>query len=174
MRKIFILTLSLCFISFGLVNANGKDEHPPLEKGFFEIGYKTVEKALDECENHFNKNIELPYKMPPIEFTHYFGRCSKDFGINNNFEIEYLNENLSENHYQVTVRPREHRIKFKQRNIARKIKMDKGSALLLNNPNGVNILVFERDDWQYMLSVDKRVSERVPVEVLVDIANSFK
>lgn len=59
MRKKFtlIFTLSLCLISFGTVNANNQDEREPFEKLLFEIGYKPVEEAVDECENHFKKHI---------------------------------------------------------------------------------------------------------------------
>ncbi|WP_274310055.1 hypothetical protein [Solibacillus daqui] len=39
--------------------------------------------------------------------------------------------------------------------------------------SGFNVLVFERDDWQYMLSFDKRVSDKVTPETLLDIANSI-
>lgn len=39
--------------------------------------------------------------------------------------------------------------------------------------SGFNVLAFEREDWQYMLWIDKRVSNKVTPEVLVDIANSI-
>ncbi|WP_251401586.1 hypothetical protein [Ureibacillus chungkukjangi] len=38
---------------------------------------------------------------------------------------------------------------------------------------GFNHLVFERGSWQYMLSVDKGVSDKVTPEILVQIANSI-
>lgn len=38
---------------------------------------------------------------------------------------------------------------------------------------GFNVLVFEIDDWQYMISIDKRVSDKVAPEALLDIANSI-
>ncbi len=71
------------------------------------------------------------------------------------------------------MRPKKHAIKFKSRHIAKTIELSNGKAFLLKNPIA-NILVFERNNWQYMLSLDKRVSEQVPLEVLVDIANSFR
>lgn len=39
--------------------------------------------------------------------------------------------------------------------------------------SGFYVLVFVRDNWQYMLSIDKRVSDKVTVETLLDIANSI-
>lgn len=175
MRKKFslIFTLCICLISFGAVNAKGQDVREPLENGLFEIGYKTVEEAVNECENLFNEDIVLPYKIPPVQFTHYFGRCSKDIGINNAFEIEFFNENTPENHYDLTLRSKKHSITFKPRHIDKTINLDKGKAFLIKNPIA-NVLVFEKENWQYILSVDKRISGQVPLEVMVDIANSIR
>ena len=39
------------------------------------------------------------------------------------------------------------------------------------NISDFNVLVFERDNWQYMLSVSKRISDMVAPETLVQIAN---
>lgn len=70
--------LAICFLIFilntTLVNASGgtktpNDERPPLEEFYFEIGYKTVEDALKECENHFHRDLRLPTSLPPVEFT---------------------------------------------------------------------------------------------------------
>lgn len=41
------------------------------------------------------------------------------------------------------------------------------------NVSGFNILVFERDNWQYFLSIDKRLSRKVTLEMLIDIADSI-
>ena len=38
---------------------------------------------------------------------------------------------------------------------------------------GFNLLVFERDNWQYIFSVDADVSDKVTPEILVQIANSI-
>jgi hypothetical protein len=114
----------------------------------------------------------LPYKIPPVQFTHYVGRCSKDYGINNSFEILFLNESIPENHYSLTMRPKKHAIKFKSERIDKTIKLDKGIAFFVTNSISNN-LIFERGDWQYFLGIDKRITEQVPLEVLVDIANSF-
>ena len=73
----------------------------------------------------------------------------------------------------LTLRPKKHAITFKPRHIDKTIKLDKGKAFLIKNPIA-NVLVFEKENWQYILSIDKRVSEQVPLEVLVDIANSFR
>ncbi len=38
---------------------------------------------------------------------------------------------------------------------------------------GFCALVSERDNWKYILGIDKRVSDKVTPEVLVEIANSI-
>jgi hypothetical protein len=35
------------------------------------------------------------------------------------------------------------------------------------------MIVFEKDNWQYMLSIDKRVSKQVSIQSLIEIANSI-
>lgn len=174
MKKNFSLVFSLilCLINFGVVHAEEHGERESLEDGLYEIGYKTVKEAVNECEILFNEDIELPYKIPPVQFTHYLGRCNKNIGINNDFEIGFFNENTPENNYTLSMRPKKHALTFKSRHINKTIKLDKGKAFFLNNRIG-NVLVFEKGNWQYIISTDKRVSEQVPLEVLVDIANSF-
>jgi hypothetical protein len=39
--------------------------------------------------------------------------------------------------------------------------------------SGFNVLVFKRDNWQYMLSIDQRVSDKLTPDTLVLIANSI-
>ncbi|MGG0664988.1 hypothetical protein ABE042_12855 [Viridibacillus arvi] len=38
---------------------------------------------------------------------------------------------------------------------------------------GSNLLVFERDNLQYRFSIDKKISEKITSEILVQIANSI-
>ena len=65
-----------------------------LENFLLDIGYKEVNKALQESENYFNRDIALPTQLPPVTFTHNFGRFTHSFGKENDqFEITYINEN---------------------------------------------------------------------------------
>ena len=54
-------------------------------------------------------------------------------------------------------------------------KLKNGSeAAYIENPRiGFHLLVFERDDWQYVFSIDRDVADEVTAEVLIDIANSI-
>lgn len=99
--------LSLYAIPFNSVNANQKNSS--LEELLLRIGYKSVGKALDECKSQFGKELILPYKIPPLAFTHQMGRCNKD-----SFEVEFMNAELSHIHYMLNVRPYEKGLPFRE------------------------------------------------------------
>ncbi|MBB6447678.1 hypothetical protein [Bacillus benzoevorans] len=49
-----------CWINNGTVYAN-LDDMSSLEEMYTQIGYKTVEEAVIEFENHFKKDVKLPF-----------------------------------------------------------------------------------------------------------------
>jgi hypothetical protein len=151
------------------------DAPPPIDESLFDIGYEPVQNALETCKKHFGQNINVPYKLPPLAFTHYFGRCNKTFGINNDFEVLYIHEKLSRNHYSIRVRPAEHRIHFKKDLFTATYKLSNGSLAFYSTKlaQSSNVLVFEKENWQYILSIDKKSSETVTPEMFVEIANSL-
>ncbi|MBT2695709.1 hypothetical protein [Bacillus sp. ISL-55] len=170
-KKFFIFSIILFWIHSGTANA-GNDKPRPLEEIFSEIGYKSVEEAVQEFEHHFNQDIKLPLRVPPIDFTHHFGRFNDLEGeINDSLEIELISDMSAEHHYIINVRPVKYKIPFKAKNV---IKLENGNEAIYTNVSGFNLLVFERDGWQYILSIDKRVAEQVTPDVLVEIANSIK
>jgi hypothetical protein len=154
---------------------------PSFETIYIEQGYKSVEAAQGECESHFGREVELPFQQPPIAFTHRFGRCnysSDQIHINDHFEIEYLNQHHAENHYMLRIYPIEHKIKRipHESNVIHRYMLKDGSTAVygtIGHPVIFNLLVFEKDNWQYILSIDKRVQDNVTAEKLVEIANSF-
>ncbi|MCM3164536.1 hypothetical protein [Metabacillus litoralis] len=141
---------------------------------FFDIGYKEVYKALQESNNHFKREIALPLQIPPIEFTHVFGRFNDSEGVvNDGFEIEYHHKDKPKNNYVIRVKPVKFGLKIIEKNIDQTFKLKDGSrAIYSSKIAGVNLLIFEKDDFQYILSINKKVSNQVPTEVLVEIANS--
>ncbi len=169
------LALGFQFALYGSVNAIPKDEQPiPLEESLTEIGYESVEESVKAFEDHFNMNLKLPLKVPPITFTHVLGRF-RDLGGENNedFELVMMNEKIPINHYKIIVRPIENRIPIKSRYVLDTYELKNGHVAIYMAISGINALVFKRDGWQYMLSIDKRISNVVTPEVLVDIANSI-
>ncbi|WJY27071.1 hypothetical protein [Sporosarcina trichiuri] len=173
-----IRTLSLLLISFCLLTiyAVANDKPGSYEEAYPEIGYKTVEGALDDFEQHFKQKLKLPLRVPPISFTHQLGRFNDlDGDINDTFEVTFINDQLPENHFKIDVHPFNHKIEFSEKYVSRKFQLNNGKvAKYMEKPiPDFNLLVFERDNWQYVFSIDKKVSDIVTPEVLVQIANSI-
>lgn len=152
-----------------------KDE-PAFEEVLLEIGYKEVNKALQESKEHFKRSIALPTEVPPVTFTHSFARFKHSYGKENEqFEVSYLNEHLKQNHYQIRIKPVKYKIEISEKKINQVIKLSDGSeAIYSTHFPLLDLLAFEEDDWQYILLVDKRISKTVTKEVLVNIANTIK
>lgn len=93
--------------------------------------------------------------------------------INDSFEVEVISDNSPENHYKIDVRPIKHKIRIRDKYVLKVFKLKNGNKAAYIAISGFNVLVFERDSWQYMLSIDKRVSDMVTPEILVQIANSI-
>ncbi len=177
MNRVFQILLPFAFFQLFTVStvfANSNDKPQPLEQIYPEIGYTTVEEAVNEVEKHFNQDLKLPLRIPPIEFTHHFGRFSDLEGkINDSFEVEFVSDKSPENHYKIDVRPVNHKIPIRDKYVLCRYKLKNDIQATYMIISGFNVLVFERDNWQYMLSIDKRVSDKVTPEVLVEIANSI-
>jgi hypothetical protein len=171
---LFLLSILICPIDNEKVFAAG-EEQPSYEKIYLEVGYKTVNEALKEFEKHFQKNLKLPLRVPPIQFTHFFGRFNDLEGdANDSFEMEVVNDQMPENHYVIEVRPLKHKIKFKERYIVKTFILNNGiKADYVSMPSRIRALVFEEDGWQYRLMIDSRITEKVTPEILVNIANSI-
>lgn len=171
--KIFILCIVLIFsISYG-AKANYTSEE--FQKSLFDIGFKEVHAALQESKDHFKKDIALPVQIPPIEFTHCLGRLSDlDGDINDGFEIEYLHINKPKNHYMIWVKPVKCGLSIRKEHIDKTLKLKDGSKAIYSTKiaRGFNLLVFEKSGWQYVLNINKAVSDQVTPAILVEIANS--
>ena len=173
-RSIPILLISFCLMYFLTIHATANDMPRSYEEIYPEIGYKTMEDALEDYEQHFKQKPKLPLRVPPISFTHQFGRFSDVDGTNNNsFEVVFINDQLSENHYKIDIRPIQHNIPIRDNYVIETFELKNGNVATYMTISGFYVLVFERDDWQYMLSIDKRVSDKVTAETLLDIANSI-
>jgi hypothetical protein len=164
-----VLTLSFSFVA----KANYTSEE--FQKTYFEIGYKEVHEALKECNEHFMENIGLPIQLPPVPFSHSFGRCNKLGGeVNHSFEIEYLHMGQPKNHYMIRAHPVKYGLPIRKEHIDQALKLkDRSKAVYATKiVRGFNLLVFERNGFQYVLSVDKRISDKVTSKILMEIANS--
>ncbi|WP_088104117.1 hypothetical protein [Halalkalibacter urbisdiaboli] len=172
-----VLVFSILFLalSSGATYANTKDKPRPFEEIFPENGYKTVEEAVREFEQHFNQDLKLPLRVPPVSFTHHFAKFNDTSGErNDSFEMKYLSDESPENNYKIYVRPIKHKIPIKDKRVVKLYNLKNGKqAKFINISESFEALVFERDNWQYMLSISKKISDKVTPEMLVEIANSI-
>ena len=177
MRKILAL-LPFVLISNGAVYADSDVEPPSYEEIYLDWGYTGVDEALLEFENHFKKDLKLPLRIPSLALTHQFGIFNDmDDDINDSFEMSFVNDQHPENHYKIEVRPAKNRINFTERDIEGIYKLKDGSSAsyISISPSQTRVfgLVFEKADWQYILSVDERVVDTITSEILIQIANSI-
>jgi hypothetical protein len=173
-RYSLILSVLICLSVSEAVYANTNDKPQSYEEIYSEIGYKTVEEAAKDFEHHFKQSLKLPLRVPPISFTHHFGRFNHSDGdIDDSFEVEYVSDISPENHYKIDVRPLKTKIPIRDTYVLGVYKLKNKNEAIYMSISGFNVLVFERDNWQYMLGVNKRVSEQVTPEILVEIANSI-
>ncbi|WP_313894529.1 hypothetical protein [Psychrobacillus sp.] len=174
-KSISLLLISFCLLFFLTIYATANDKPDPYEEIFPEIGYKTVEDALDDFEQHFKHKPKLPLRVPPISFTHHFGRFNNlDGDMNDYFEVKMISDQSPQNHFKIDVRPIQHKHTFEKyiSNVF-KLKNGKDATYIKDQTIGFNLLVFERDNWQYVLGIDTDVSDKVTPEILVQIANSI-
>ncbi|MDM5333883.1 carbon monoxide dehydrogenase [Ureibacillus composti] len=180
MNKSFLLKLfAFCTFTFvlnnGTIYANLDDTPPSLEGTLSEAGYKSVSEAVEEFENHFSQVVSLPKTEPSIDFTHRFGKFFNDpnYDMNDALSIHFLNESTPENHFKVDIRPIQNKLFFHDRSKQQALTLSNGQQAIYFENELFNFLVFENNHWQYMLGIDKRVSNKVTTEELVKIANSI-
>ncbi|MGM0880714.1 MAG: hypothetical protein ACQEXQ_06680 [Bacillota bacterium] len=127
MWKLIVTLLLSVYIISGKEFASAQE---PLEELPLKMGYKSVDDAVVECEEHWGRDIRLPLKLPPIVFTHQFGRCNNSIGeINDELEIEFISEFDGANHYLIRVRPASNKMNFPpKRNVVKIYKLKDNST----------------------------------------------
>ncbi|SDM42385.1 hypothetical protein SAMN05443253_103260 [Bacillus sp. OK048] len=171
---LLLFSILICGIDTNTVCAKENDKPPSYEEFFPEIGYKTAEEAIREFEQHFKQDLKLPLRIPPIAFTHSFGRFNDLDGDNNDsLEIAFVNEKSPENHYKIDIRHLKNKITLRDKGNQQIYTLKNGQKAIFIVERIPNILVFEKDNWQYMLGIDKRIGSKVTPEILVEIANSI-
>ncbi|MYL51365.1 hypothetical protein GLV98_17975 [Halobacillus litoralis] len=150
------------------------DQPQPLEDFYAEYGYKSLDEAVKEFEQHTKMNVYLPKKLPSLAFTHVLARVHR-LGGNENVElnVEYLNEHVPENHYNVDIRPAEQKLFIHEKRIIEQVRLKTGEKGVFVKVPGFHVFIFETEQWQYRLSMDQRVSNQFFPDQLVEIANSI-
>ncbi|WP_223881778.1 hypothetical protein [Niallia endozanthoxylica] len=171
---LLVFIIFICWADTDTVCANENDKPPSYEEFFPEIGYKTAEEAIEEFEQHVKQDLKLPLRLPPIAFTHSFGRFNDlDGDINDSLDIEFINEQSPENHYKIDIRHLKNKVTIRDKGNQQMYTLKNGQKAIFIIERNSNILVFEKDYWQYMLGIDKRIANKVTPEILVEIANSI-
>lgn len=171
--SIFIISITfLVFFANESVYAIPKNTPPSFEERFVEVGYKSVEEAVKEFENHFKCDVKLPEIMPSISFTHQFGRFfeDKNYNVNDSLKIMFVNKDLSENIYKIEIRPLKNKIDFN----GKEYKLQDGTKAIYFEDKLFDFFVFEKKNLQYLLGIYKEVSNAQTPDILVQIANSIK
>ncbi|KXH87144.1 hypothetical protein [Sporosarcina sp. HYO08] len=164
------------FAFFLLLTISACTKEERFEKAFFEIGYQEVDQALMDSKQHYKRDIALPIRIPPIAFTHSFGRFADLEGYeDDHLEITYLNQNNEENHYKIVIRPIEYKSLLGEDKIDKVFTLNDGNEALFSETalEGFNTLAFEKNGWQYVLMLDHNAAKHAS-ELLLDIANSVR
>lgn len=151
------------------------DQPKPLEEFYAEYGYKSLEEAVKEFEQQMKRGVALPKKLPSLAFTHVLARVNR-LGGNGNVElnVEYLNEHVPENHFNVDIRPTENKLLIHEKRIIEQVRLESGGKGKFVKVPGFHVFIFETEELQYRLSMDQRVTDQFLPDELVEIANSIK
>lgn len=164
----------IIFSTFICLPPSTEAKEHTIEEFYLELGYKTLEDSISDIESHYKQELELPLRLPPLSFTHYFGRFNDlDGELNDSLEVEFINEKYPENHFKIDVRPKKYRITFKDSHKYRELKLKDGTNAKYMTIASSNLLIFEKGYWQYIIGIDKRLSKNVPPKSLVQIANTI-
>jgi hypothetical protein len=179
LRKMYfifsIIWIAICSSANEIGNANPNGKPSSFEEGYAQFGYKSVEEAVKEFEKHFSRDVKLPKNKLSISFTHQFGRFyeDKEYEINDFLEIQFVNEKSPDHHFKIDIRPVKNKIVVKDMGNQQMYTLQNGQKAIYFEHQLFNFLFFEKDNWQYMLGIDKKVSDQVTPDGLVEIANSI-
>lgn len=168
---LFFILIAL-FVETGdrTVFANTHKTIPYFEDHSRRVGYKTVNEAVTEFEKHCNCEVKLPAMIPDILFTHEFGAFYKDekHGKDDLLQIRFVNRELKNNIFKIDIRS--NKVKYE----GEKYTLQDGSEGVFFEHHIFNFFVIEKNNLQYIISIDKNVKGIDAPKVLLDVANSIK
>ncbi|MGG4345307.1 DUF3889 domain-containing protein [Paenibacillus lautus] len=145
------------------------------QQAIFESGGALVEEAMRACENHFGTSVFLPPQLPPVAFTHQYGRCyDMEGGLDEHLEIHYENRYKPEHSYKIELYPLENKQQLKHLSFEESELSDHTTAKFYEGPiNTLQLFVFEKGNWQYLLTAANRASSEIRQQELTEIAESL-
>ncbi|PYF06773.1 carbon monoxide dehydrogenase [Ureibacillus chungkukjangi] len=173
MKKIFPLLL-LFVMGFTIetgdekVFANSKETTPYYEDHSVRVGYKTVDEAVSEFEKNCDCVVKLPAMIPDLKFTHEFGAYYKDHKDRQKdlLQIRFVNREQKNNIFKIDVRPSKVSYEGKE------YTLQDGSKGIYVEHHIFHVFVFEKNNLQYIVRIDKNASDIDPSKALMDVANS--
>ncbi|MBT2763544.1 DUF3889 domain-containing protein [Paenibacillus sp. ISL-20] len=152
-----------------------KHQDPYDQQAIFESGGELVEEAMRDCEEHFGTSVFLPPLLPPVAFTHQYGRCyDMEGGLDEHLEVHYQNRYKPEHSYKIELYPLENKQHLKHLSFEESQLSDHTTAKFYKGPiNTLRLLVFEKGDWQYLLTAANRASSEIRQQELTEIAESL-
>ncbi|MFE0555021.1 DUF3889 domain-containing protein [Paenibacillus sp. NPDC058910] len=145
------------------------------QQAIFESGGELVEEALRSCGKHFGTAIFLPPQLPSVAFTHQYGRCyDMEGGLDEHLEVHYWNRYKPEHDYKIALYPLENKQQLKHLSFQESELADHTTAKFYKGPiNTLQLLVFEKGNWQYLLTAANRASSKISQQELTEIAESL-
>lgn len=172
MIKKLLITSILSYIMVQPVSAKSVDT----QKIMYDLGYTSVYDAVEESNLYFGQKISLPDRIPPVPFTHVFGRLNKsEVKGEGSLEIEYLYEDYSP--YRITVLKNQDKDLFSTLESSKMYTLSNGSkAFYENSPVSGSphrhYFYFKNRGLYYVISIHPNVAKQITTDVLVEIANS--
>lgn len=175
MNKFFVCIFIFMFTFFSLSFSSNADSTNDFEEYYYDIGYKDVASAVIDGQKHFSKQISLPSKLLEVTFTHAFGRMNDLEGEESDeLEFVFLHEKKAQNHFKILIKPVKYKLPFEEKHIKQKIKLNNGDeAIYSKSFTGFDTIAFEKNGFQYLLSIDEDCGKKISIEALIDIANSI-
>ncbi|MFV8827638.1 hypothetical protein [Alkalihalobacterium sp. APHAB7] len=181
--KTFVSTFLFIIIglvsSSGLVQAEAEDYYgesywnpQSIEEQYEIMGYQSIQAAVKKFENLYQRKVNLPNKLPPIEITHTFGIIDS-YSYPAKLEIEYVNENKPREQIKMFVIPAQQGI-YNKAKVARLFTLTDDSKAIQLRDRYHNILIFHKNGWEYILANSKRIEDQVSIDDLIEMANSIK
>lgn len=166
---ILVLIIFLIITSDGTVFANTHNTTPYYEDHSRRVGYKSINEAVMLFEKNCSCNVELPTEIPNIPFTHGFGAFYKDEidGVNDLLQIRLVNREMRNNIFKIDIRS--NILDFE----GKEYTLQDGTTGIYFEHHIFYFFVFKKNNLQYILGLDKNVTNLDATEVLLDIANSI-
>lgn len=166
-------------LSLGISSGNDQGIKKPQDsydqQGIFESGGELVEDAVRACEKRFGTAVHLPPQLPPVAFTHQYGRCyDMEGGLDEHLEIHYLNRYKPDNDYKIELYPLDNKQQLKHLSFQESELKDHTTINFFKGPiNTLQLLVFEKGNWQYLLTAENGASSEIGKQELTEIAKSL-